>query len=221
VTDEPAVVPSEVEPSTGASSPVPAEASEAPASEPGQADDAKAADVAPTDPLSRRTFVLRSMAAIGGVTGALLVIPVVGYAAAPGLKAGTPVRFLSTSVAPTLRSDTWSRVGAVTDFEVGVPKYVLVDRHIVDGWVQETTPVGVHVVRQSDTEAVVYDPHCTHLGCPLAWSDGAGAFVCPCHGGSFGPDGNVRSGPPPRPMVRYETKIENGDLFIGALPVGA
>jgi len=174
-----------------------------------------------TEPVSRRTFVLRSMAAIGGVTGALLAVPVIGFAVAPALKSGAPVRFLSTSVAPTLRSDTWTRIGALADFEIGVPKYVQVERHVVDGWVQENAPVGVHVVRRSEGEAVVYDPHCTHLGCPLAWSEGSGAFVCPCHGGSFGPDGVVKSGPPPRSMVRYETKIENGDLFIGALPPGA
>ncbi len=172
-------------------------------------------------PLSRRSFVLGSLAAVGGVTAALLAVPVIGYATAPGWRASTPVRFLSTSVAPTLQGDTWTKVGALTDFTVGVPKYVLVERHIVDGWVQENAPVGVHVVRKSDIEAVVFDPHCTHLGCPLAWSEGAGSFVCPCHGGSFGMDGIVKSGPPPRPMVQYETKVVDGNLFIGALPAGA
>jgi menaquinol-cytochrome c reductase iron-sulfur subunit len=171
--------------------------------------------------LSRRSFVVKSLAAVGGVTAALVAVPVIGFATAPGWKAGTPVRFLSTSVAPTLRSDTWTSVGKLAEFETGIPRYVQVERHVVDGWVQENAPVGVHVVRRSDTEADVFDPHCTHLGCPLAWSDGAGSFVCPCHGGSFGADGNVKSGPPPRPMVRYETKVENGELFIGALPAGA
>ena len=175
----------------------------------------------PIGPLSRRSFVVRALAAVGGLTAALLAIPVVGFGAAPGWRSKVPVRFLSTSVAPTLRSDTWTSVGRLADFAVGVPQYVQVERHVVDGWVQENAPVGIHVVRESDTEAVVFDPHCTHLGCPLAWSAGAGSFVCPCHGGSFGPDGTVKSGPPPRPMVRYETRVENGELLIGALPEGA
>jgi menaquinol-cytochrome c reductase iron-sulfur subunit len=172
-------------------------------------------------PLTRRSFVVRALAAVAGVTGALLAIPVLGFGAAPGWRSRVPVRFLSTSVAPTLRGDGWTSVGKLADFTVGAPQYVQVDRHVVDGWVQENAIVGVHVVRQSDTEVVVYDPHCTHLGCPLAWSDGAGSFVCPCHGGSFGLDGIVKSGPPPRPMVRYETKVENGELLIGSLPEGA
>lgn len=179
------------------------------------------ASILPTGPLSRRSFVVKSLAAVGGVSAALVAIPVIGFAAAPGWQSQIPVRFLSTSVAPTLRSDTWTSLGKLADFPVGTPRYVQVERHIVDGWVQENAPIGVHVVRQSDTEAVVYDPHCTHLGCPLAWSEGAGSFVCPCHGGSFGSDGNVKSGPPPRPMVRYETKVVDGELFIGALPAGA
>jgi menaquinol-cytochrome c reductase iron-sulfur subunit len=77
------------------------------------------------------------------------------------------------------------------------------------------------VVRKGDADAVVFDPHCTHLGCPLAWSEGGGSFVCPCHGGSFGIDGLVKSGPPPRPMVRYVSKVENGELYIATLPAGA
>lgn len=175
----------------------------------------------PDEGLTRRRFVVRALAAISGLITAVLGVPVVGFGAAPGWRSKVPVRFLSTSVAPTLRSDTWTTVGKLADFAVDVPQYIQVERLIVDGWVQENAPVGVFVVRQSETEAVVFDPHCTHLGCPLAWSEGAGSFVSPCHGGSFGLDGQVKSGPPPRPMVRYETKVENGALFIGTLPDGA
>ena len=71
----------------------------------------------------------------------------------------------------------------------------------------------VMAVRAEDV--VVFDPHCTHLGCPLSWSNGAAAFVCPCHGGMFGSTGAVLSGPAPRPMIRYETRIEGGEVFIG------
>jgi menaquinol-cytochrome c reductase iron-sulfur subunit len=198
-----------------------AQAAPADDAEPAAEDTEPETSILPAGPLSRRSFVVKSLAVVGGVSAALVAIPVIGFAAAPGWRSSIPVRFLSTSVAPTLRSDTWTSVGMLTDFTVGVPQYIKVERHVVDGWVEENAPIGVHVVRQSDTEAVVFDPHCTHLGCPLAWSEGAGSFVCPCHGGSFGSDGNVKSGPPPRSMVRYETKVVNGELFIGALPAGA
>jgi menaquinol-cytochrome c reductase iron-sulfur subunit len=165
--------------------------------------------------LSRRRFVVRVMAVLGGAIAAVLAIPVVGFATAPGWQAKTPPKLLSTSVAPTLRSDDWTSVGKVADYEVGVPKYVEIERHVVDGWVTENTPIGIQVVRTTDSDLVVFDPHCTHLGCPLSWSTGAETFVCPCHGGSFKSTGEVVSGPPPRPMIRYQTRTEGDEVFIG------
>jgi Rieske Fe-S protein len=179
----------------------------APAGEPPDAKDA----------LSRRTFVLQALGLIGGGIAAVLGIPIAGFASAPGWQAKTPARLLSVSVVPTLRSSALTPVGKLADFAVGVPQYVKVGRPIVDGWVQEDAPVGVHVVRTSETDVAVFDPHCTHLGCPLAWSPGARSFVCPCHGGSFDGEGRVIGGPPPRPMIRYETQVQDGDVLIGAL----
>jgi Rieske Fe-S protein len=37
-------------------------------------------------------------------------------------------------------------------------------------------------------------------------------FICPCHLGTFTPDGKLISGPPPRNMDRLETRIEDGTL---------
>lgn len=171
--------------------------------------------------LSRRNFVVRVLGLIGGAIAAVLGIPVVGFASAPGWQAKAPVRLLSTSIVPTLRSSALTSVGRLADFEVGVPQYVKVDRPVVDGWVAENAPVGVHVVRTSETDVAVFDPHCTHLGCPLAWSTGSRSFVCPCHGGSFTQDGEVIAGPPPGPMLRYETRIQDGEVFVGELQEGA
>jgi Rieske Fe-S protein len=39
-------------------------------------------------------------------------------------------------------------------------------------------------------------------------------FFCPCHNGVFDKDGNVVSGPPPRPLDRFEVKVEDDQLFI-------
>jgi Rieske Fe-S protein len=169
--------------------------------------------------LSRRRFVLRSLAAVGGMIAAALGLPVLAFGSAPGWqwKEEAAPELIETSVPPTLRSDAWTPVGSLLDFEVGVPKYVIVDRPVVDGWVRADAPIGVYVVRKSDTEAVVFDPHCTHLGCPLSATAGSNAFVCPCHGGSFDTDGDVTSGPPPHPMFRYEVRLDGGAVVIGAL----
>lgn len=189
------------------------------ATRPGPADSAAASGEPPDEKaaLSRRNFVLRALGLIAGGIAAALGIPVAGFASAPGWQAKTPARLLSVSVVPTLRSSALASVGKLADFEVGIPQYVKVDRPVVDGWVQENAPIGVYVVRPSETDVLVFDPHCTHLGCPLAWSPGSSSFVCPCHGGSFDADGRVIGGPPPRPMIRYEVRIQGDDVHIGAL----
>jgi len=166
---------------------------------------------------SRRTFVLRVLGVIAAQLGLGISAPVVGFGSAPSWRARTPPRLLSESVVPTLRAQGWTSVGRIEDFEVGVPKRVAPVRRVVDGWVTREEPIAVYVVRRSGSKAVAFDPHCTHLGCPLQFVEGARVFLCPCHGGVFDSKGSVVAGPPPRPMVRYETKVEQGEILIGAL----
>ncbi len=77
--------------------------------------------------------------------------------------------------------------------------------------------VAVFVVNNGGGNFTVFDDRCTHLGCPFAWSKEDKRFHCPCHNGVFDPDGRVLAGPPPRPLDRYEYKVENGVLYVGKL----
>ena len=173
----------------------------------------------PPDP-SRRRFLLRAIGAISGIIAAAVAIPVVGFASASGWRTTTPPRVLGQSVAPTLRGKEWVSVGQLTEFEVGVPERVVVARPVVDAWIAEDAEVAAYVYRRTEEKVVAYDIHCTHLGCPLAYVEGARRFLCPCHGGQFSRDGNVVSGPPPRPLYQFETKVENGEVFLGPLEAG-
>lgn len=170
----------------------------------------------PDDP-GRRSFVLRVLGAIGALISAAIAAPLAGFGAGPALSARTPVRLLGQSVAPTLRTEGWASAGPLDDFEVGRPRRVVLERRVVDGWVVGDQPVAAYVLRTSPSEAVAFDPHCTHLGCPLTYVDGAQRFLCPCHGGAFDSDGDVVAGPPPRPLWRYATKVENGEILLGRL----
>jgi menaquinol-cytochrome c reductase iron-sulfur subunit len=40
--------------------------------------------------------------------------------------------------------------------------------------------------------------------------------VCPCHGGRYNAEGVNISGPPPRPLQTYPTKVMHGTLYIAA-----
>lgn len=180
-----------------------------------EADPPPTAGTAPR--LSRRGFVLAAMAALGGLAAALVAIPAGAFMTAPGWLSTLPRRLLSETVSPALRSDDWTSAGAIDDYDIGLPQYLVFDRLISDGWVQREEPVGVFVLRETDSKAVVMDPHCTHLGCPISFSGGAGSFLCPCHGGAFDPEGYPVAGPPPRRLDVYQTKVDSGEILFREL----
>lgn len=55
---------------------------------------------------------------------------------------------------------------------------------------------------------------CTHLGCIVKWDPASRKILCPCHAGVFGPDGQVISGPPPRPLPAYEVIQVGNELKV-------
>ena len=61
--------------------------------------------------------------------------------------------------------------------------------------------------------------NCTHLACPVNWQAQAEIFLCPCHGGVFYGDGRVAAGPPPRPLPRYDVRVQGNNVQILTRPV--
>jgi nitrite reductase/ring-hydroxylating ferredoxin subunit len=56
---------------------------------------------------------------------------------------------------------------------------------------------------------------CTHLGCKVHWEPEGKRFFCPCHLGVFDINGNVKSGPPPRPLDNFKVESDkNNNLFV-------
>jgi len=53
---------------------------------------------------------------------------------------------------------------------------------------------------------------CTHLGCLVNLVDRG--FFCPCHASSFGPMGEVYSGPADKPLPWYEVAGQEGRLWV-------
>jgi len=49
--------------------------------------------------------------------------------------------------------------------------------------------------------------------------EGADLFMCPCHGGVYYNDGQVAAGPPPRPLFRYDVRVENGEVKMKSVVV--
>jgi menaquinol-cytochrome c reductase iron-sulfur subunit len=86
-------------------------------------------------------------------------------------------------------------------------------------WAGITAKNAVWLRRESDTSFIAFSANCTHLGCPVRWMEGAELFLCPCHGGVYYKDGNVAAGPPPRPLFRYDVRVENDEVKMKSVVV--
>ena len=75
----------------------------------------------------------------------------------------------------------------------------------------------VYVLTENQRDFIAMSNICTHLGYRARWISDRQEFFCPCHNGVFDKQANVVSGPPPRPLDRYQVKVEEGGIFIGNL----
>lgn len=88
-----------------------------------------------------------------------------------------------------------------------------------DGWYRrvERQTVFIRADKGNPANPIVLSATCSHLGCTVAWDESRGdrgEFVCPCHGGRFGPDGKVLGGPPPTDLTRIQAELRGGDVYI-------
>jgi menaquinol-cytochrome c reductase iron-sulfur subunit len=155
-----------------------------------------AVDVSPT----RRKFYILLINGIMGVIGALLAVPAAIYLLFP----------------PKARKGTqWVKTADLSTIPADKPTEISFQRTRADGWQLITEKATAWVVKQPNNEVVAFTPNCTHLGCAYHWDDGSHTFICPCHTSAFAIDGKVLGGPAPRPLDRYQVKVENGVLQIG------
>ncbi len=157
-------------------------------------------ETSPLSPPPRRRFFAALVNGLGAAIAVILGVPLGSFFVLPALKK---------------RKVVWKEVGPVDSFAVGEVKLVPLKPLEREAWPEDWGKAAAWVYRQSQQVFVVYDFHCTHVGCPVSWSAPAKRFFSPCHGGVFDIDGRVLAGPPPRPLDRYEYKIENGIVYAG------
>jgi Rieske Fe-S protein len=83
-----------------------------------------------------------------------------------------------------------------------------------DGWLITNKRTLAYVKRLNEDNVVAISAACMHLGCIVTWDENSKIFKCPCHDGRYDEEGRVISGPPPAPLKRHKTKVEDGRLFI-------
>lgn len=150
--------------------------------------------------LSRQDFLKLGIAAVGATIGAGIGLPALGYVVGPALK--------KTS------EQNWVQLGSVAKIPIGEPTLFKFKVKMQTGWIVDEQEIAVYVLTEDGREFAAISNICTHLGCRVRWISDTVEFFCPCHNGIFDKEGNVLAGPPPRPLDRYELKVENGQLYI-------
>jgi menaquinol-cytochrome c reductase iron-sulfur subunit len=150
--------------------------------------------------LSRRQFLNTAINAVGAVMTAMIAVPIAGYFMDPVLRSASGA------------AGTWVKLAGVS--ELGdAPKKFTISAEKVEGFMKQKVAADVYAFKDGD-KMIAMSNTCQHLGCPVAYTESDGKFHCPCHGGVYDKQGTNIGGPPPRPLARYATKVENGDLMI-------
>ena len=149
--------------------------------------------------INRSDFMKATIAGIGGLIGFAYVLPAVAYVIGPAAKQ---------------EAGDWIQLGSVNKIALNTPTLFKTVVETQTGWIKTEEEVSAYVLTENGQDFVVMSNVCTHLGCRIRWIEEQGEFFCPCHNGAFSKDGNVTGGPPPRPLDRFENKIEAGILFV-------
>jgi menaquinol-cytochrome c reductase iron-sulfur subunit len=151
--------------------------------------------------VSRRSFFASLLGACAG-----LIVTVIG----------TPMlRYILYPVQAGGKSSKWTAVGDASEFDqIAGPVTKTIALTQRDGWREVVSQQSVFVNRSAEGKLQVLSPICPHLGCSVGWHENQNKFICPCHGGQFGPDGSRISGPPPRGLDKLEAQVKDGKLEV-------
>jgi Rieske Fe-S protein len=157
--------------------------------------------------VTRRGLMTAGALGVGGLATMAFGLPALGFALGPNFSQTEPHR--------------WQDVGPEEDFgtQAYVQKIIDLIPDVADSGkttinVRKTDPAKDDKKLQ-DQPYVAISNRCMHLGCPVRYVQAAQRFICPCHGGVYGPNGEVTGGPPVRPLDRFYTKVENGRVQVG------
>jgi menaquinol-cytochrome c reductase iron-sulfur subunit len=155
--------------------------------------------------MTRRTVFAVAGQAAGGLAVVGIVLPAVGFALAPMFD--NP-------------EETWEGVGPPEDFGPDTYTQTVITIRPNIGEAGKTT---VYVRQgnpeinpdESSSEYIAISTRCAHLGCPVRFARASSTFICPCHGGVYDFEGQVIGGPPVRPLDRFQTRVNDGQVEIG------
>jgi Rieske Fe-S protein len=150
--------------------------------------------------IGRRQFMSWVTGAIGAIIGFGLGIPAIAYIVGPSLKKE--------------EAQNWISLGSISKVELGIPTLFKTKIQRQTGWIVNEEQISIFVLTENGRDFVAMSNICTHLGCRIRWIEDRDEFFCPCHNGVFDKNGGIVSGPVPRPLDQFETKVEDGQLLV-------
>jgi menaquinol-cytochrome c reductase iron-sulfur subunit len=157
--------------------------------------------------ITRRRFMTGTAHGAGAVAAASFALPALGFALGPIFKRNT---------------ERWEVVGTTDQFNEDnyVPVVITLVPAIGEAgkstaYIRKKNPAIDTDVYDRDTSYIAISDRCAHLGCPVRWVDASERFICPCHGGVYDLLGRRVSGPPPRPLDRFYTRVNGSYVELG------
>jgi menaquinol-cytochrome c reductase iron-sulfur subunit len=154
--------------------------------------------------MTRRRLFTGGAMALGGIAGAAVGLPAIGFALGPVFEE---------------EKRDFQDVGPPSDFTSDgyVPRTITLTENVGEAgkstvYVRKGNPV---LPGESADEFIAISTRCAHAGCPVRWVNAAERFVCPCHGGVYDYQGKVAGGPPVRPLDRFVTRVRSGQVQVG------
>jgi Rieske Fe-S protein len=147
----------------------------------------------------------------GGIAVATFALPALGFAIGSAVFERPPARWEAVGKPDEFPNDTY--IPKVITSVPGIGEtgkttvYVRAYNEKIDGKRDPSIPGGGYFIAIST--------RCMHLGCPVRFVAAAERFICPCHGGVYDFTGSVTGGPPVRPLDRFYTRIQDGQVEIG------
>jgi Rieske Fe-S protein len=184
-------------------------------------------------PVTRSVFLEGATLGLGAAIGALITIPVAGFAVLPSFL-GQLLHKVDLGPISQFRINTWYITTFVVDPAQGeVTRRTAFVRN--NGLVANPANPSQQV-----PSFTIISNRCTHLGCPTQANGPSGVkyvgkqpiiehtangkvtgtpvipagYGCPCHGSQFDPEGNRIAGPAPRALDRYAFEIDHGRLIL-------
>src|ERR1044071_6941592 len=150
----------------------------------------------------RRAFTIAAQG-LGGLAGAAIILPAVGFAVAPIFHRG---------------KERWEAVGPTGDFVEDTYRQVVFTETEGIGDAGKTTAYirrGSEIFDGDPTPSLARPTRGAPLGCPVRFVEAAGNFICPCHGGVYDFQGKRIGGPPVRPLDQFQTRVRKGQVEVG------